>query len=285
MGTGPADRVYGVEFGATAPGLPSPVYRLATTPEELQALAVEARAALDEGGYQKLEAAIRTLGYVTALLEDQQTTLQSLRNLLCQARTEKTADVLNRAGVKTEKTLPAPKPKAPGHGRHSAKAYRGGHNVHVPHPSLKTGDPCPECERGKVYLQREPGVLVRLIVRSPVEATVVELDKLRCNLCGEVFTAKAPAGVDEDEKYDATVTSMIATLRYGSGFPMHRLEKMQDSLGIPLPASVKWEIVSAAAVRITPVFDESIRQAAQGDVMHKDYSSMMLLILDQDVIS
>ena len=261
----------------------TPIQRLDTTPEELDALVEQARAALDEAGYQKLKAAIRTLGYVTALLEDQQTTLQSLRNLLCQARTEKTADVLNRAGVKTEKTLPAPKPKAPGHGRHSAKAYRGGHNVHVPHPSLKTGDPCPECERGKVYLQREPGVLVRLIGRSPIEATVYELEKLRCNLCGEVFTAKAPAGVDEDEKYDATVTSMIATLRYGSGFPMHRLEKMQDSLGIPLPASVQWEIVTAAAVRITPVFDELTRQAAQGDVLHNDDTSMTVLSLRRDI--
>jgi len=93
----------------------TPIQRLDTTPEELDALVEQARAALDEAGYQKLKAAIRTLGYVTALLEDQQTTLQSLRNLLCQARTEKTADVLNRAGVKTEKTLPAPKPKAPGH--------------------------------------------------------------------------------------------------------------------------------------------------------------------------
>ena|SRR2546425_1507926 len=266
-----------------------PIERLDTTPEELDALVEKARVALDESGYQKLKAAIRTLGYVTALLEDQQTTLQSLRNLLCQKQTEKTADVLKRSGVTTEETSSEPKPEAepkpklPGHGRHGAKAYSGAPKVHVPHPSLKPGDRCPECEHGKVYLQSEPGVLVRLIGRAPIEATVYELEKLRCNLCGEVFTAKAPAGVDEDEKYDATVTSMIATLRYGSGFPMHRLEKMQDSLGIPLPASVQWEIVSAAAVRITPVFDESIRQAAQGDVLHNDDTSMMVLNLRREI--
>ena len=75
---------------------------LDTTPEELDALVEQARVALDEAGYQKLKAAIRTLGYVTTLLEDQQTTLQSLRNLLCQQQTEKTADVLKRAGVNTE---------------------------------------------------------------------------------------------------------------------------------------------------------------------------------------
>src|SRR5437867_8289691 len=206
---------------------------LDATPEELEALVEQARQVLDEAGYQKLRAAIRTLGYVTELLEDQQTTLQSLRNLLCSAQTEKTSAVLKRAGMATDKPSASPKPKAPGHGRHAAKAYRGAHKVHVAHSSLKAGDLCPECQRGKVYLQREPGVLVRLIGRAPIEATVYELQKLRCNLCGEVFTAKAPQGVSEEEKYDVTVGSMIAIFRYGSGFPMHRLEKMQDSLGIP----------------------------------------------------
>jgi transposase len=147
---------------------------------------------------------------------------------------------------------------------------------------LKAGDLCPECQRGKVYLQREPGVLVRLIGRAPIEATVYELQKLRCNLCGEVFTAKAP---DEagDEKYDVTVGSMIAILRYGSGFPMHRLEKLEGSLGVPLPASIQWEIVCAMAVRIEPAFDELIRRAAQGDVLHNDDTSMPVLSLRREI--
>jgi transposase len=260
-----------------------PVERLDTTPEELDALVEQARVVLDEAGYQKLKAAIRTLGYVTTLLEDQQTTLQSLRNLLCQQRTEKTDDVLKRAGVNPEKPPRTPKPKSPGHGRHGAKAYRGGQKVHVQHTSHKAGDRCPHCDRGKIYTQLQPGVLVRLIGRPPIEATVYELEKLRCNLCGEVFTAKAPNGVDEEDKYDVTVGSMIAVLRYGSGFPMHRLEKMQASLGIPLPASVQWEIVCAVAIRITPVFDELIRQAAQGDVLHNDDTSMQVLSLRRDI--
>ena len=256
--------------------------RLDATPEELEALVEQARPVLDEAGYQKLKAAIRTLSYVTTLLEDQQTTLQSLRNLLCSAQTEKTASVLERAGVSRDKPPAAPKPKAPGHGRHGAKAYRGAHKIHISHASLKPGDPCPDCQRGKVYVQREPGVLVRLIGRAPIEATVYELEKLRCNLCGEVFTAKAPDGMG-DEKYDVTVGSIIAMLRYGSGFPMHRLEKLEDSLGIPLPASVQWEIVGAMAMQIRPVYDELIRQAAQGDVLHNDDTSMPVLSLRRDI--
>src|ERR1051326_7752661 len=116
------------------------IERLDATAEELEALVEKARVALDEAGYQKLRAAIRTLGYVTTLLEDQRTSLQSLRNLLCAKQTEKTAEVLKRAGIDTGKTPAEPKPKAPGHGRHSAKAYRGAQRVHIPHASLKRSE-------------------------------------------------------------------------------------------------------------------------------------------------
>jgi hypothetical protein len=205
--------------------------------EELDALVEQARPALDDAGYQKLKAAVRTLSVMTAMLESPGTTVQSLRNMFGRGTNEKTATVLKNAGIHTEKPSAPARPKAPGHGRNGANAYRGAHRVQVPHPSLRSGDRCPDCQQGKVYLQREPGVLVRLIGRAPIEATIYALEKLRCNLCGEVFTAKAPDGIGS-EKYDMTVGSMIAILRYGRGFPMHRLEKLEHSLGIPLPASV-----------------------------------------------
>ena len=48
----------------------------------------------------------------------------------------------------------------------------------------------------------------------PIEATVYALEKLPCNLCGETFTAVAPEGGGE-EKYDATMASMVALACYG----------------------------------------------------------------------
>ena len=79
------------------------------------------------------------------------------------------------------------------------------------------------------------------------------------------------------EKYDATVGSMIALLKYGSGMPFNRAEKLQGSLGIPLPASTQWDIVEAKAERIEPAFEELIRQAAQGDVVHNDDTTVKIL--------
>jgi transposase len=117
--------------------------------------------------------------------------------------------------------------------------------------------------------------------QAPIEATVYALEKLRCNLCGETFTAVAPEGVGE-EKYDATTASMIALLRYGSGFPWNRLEGLEESLGIPLPAATQCEIVAEAAAAIQPAMAELIRHAAQGEVLHNDDTSMPVLALRRD---
>jgi len=119
---------------------------------------------------------------------------------------------------------------------------------------------------------------VRLRGQAPIAATVYELEKLRCNLCGEVFTAEAPAGVGQ-QKYDATTASMIALLRYGSGFPWNRLADLQASMGIPLPVATQCEIVAEAAATLQPAMEELIRQAAQGEVLHNDDTSMPVLAL------
>src|ERR1019366_6710815 len=245
------------------------------------------REALGEAGYQKLKAAIRTLSYVTELLENRETTLENLRRLLCQSSTEKTEQVLKQAGIevsaehrKTSGERP-PASVMAGHGRNGAEAYRGARRVEVQHASLHHGDRCPECQRGKVYPLHDPGLLVRMKGQAPIEATVYALEKLRCNLCGETFTAVAPEGVGE-EKYDATTASMIALLRYGSGFPWNRLESLEESLGIPLPAATQCEIVAEAAAAIQPAMVELIRHAAQGEVLHNDDTSMPVLALHRD---
>lgn len=265
------------------PGVP----RLDLSMEELEALLERARQEpLREDGYQKLLAAIRTLSYVTELLEKKETTLARLRELLCPASTEKTDRVLKQAGIDTGEQKPEspskkPKRAAAGHGRHGAAAYRGAQKVQVPHPSLKPGDACPDGCGGKVYPQRDPGVLVRIKGQAPLAATVYELEKLRCNLCGNVYTAPAPPEAGE-KKYDESAASMIALLRYGRGVPWNRTEALEENLGIPLPAATQCEITAEAAGLLQPALEELQRQAAQGEVVHNDDTSMRVLSLDRD---
>jgi transposase len=263
------------------------IHRIDLDMKELQGYLDEARLVLGEDAYKKLTAALQTLALLTDLVGDKDTTIQRLQQIIFGASTEKTRNVLDdptegAAGSGEQKADQENKErenqKPKGHGRNGARDYKGAQRVQVSHESLKPGDPCPLCGKGKVYAQKTPAYIVRLVGRSPIGATVYEMENLRCNLCLEIFTAAAPDGVGP-EKYDPSVGAMIALMRYGSGFPFHRLARLQGSLGIPLPASTQWGIVLEIFKIIHPVYQELIRQAAQGEVLYNDDTNMRILAL------
>ena len=203
--------------------------------------------------------------------------------LVAKRRTEKTRAVVGDAGgdaAAGKAAASGEKKQTNGHGRTPASAYTGATKVDVPHPHLKPGDACPECPKGKVYVNQEPRPLVRVVGQAPLGATVYALEQLRCNACGQLFTAPAPEGVGA-EKYDATALAMIAELKYGSGVPFYRIENLEDRLGVPLPAATQWEKVAEAAVLLEPVRDELIRQAAQGELFHNDDTGARILNLER----
>lgn len=211
--------------------------------------------------------------------------LHAMAAMLVRPRnTEKTSTVVETPDGSTTSTGNQPdtaSPSSSGHGRNGAGAFGGARKVDITHQDLKHGDRCPECGKGNVYGQKEPKVLVRIVGQAPLAATVYSLERLRCGACGQVFTAKEPEGVGA-EKYDETAVAMIAQLKYGSGTPFYRLEQLESQLGIPLPAATQWEIVEEAAELIQPAREELIRQAAQGEVIHNDDTSMRVLRLARE---
>lgn len=210
--------------------------------------------------------------------------LHAMAAMLVRPRnTEKTSAVLEEAEESGKAASQPDTNAAPpaGHGRNGTEAFGGAQKVEIAHQSLKHGDRCPECGEGNVYEQKEPKVLVRIVGQAPLAATVYSLERLRCGACGQVFTAQAPEGVGP-EKYDETAAAMIAQLKYGSGIPFYRLEQLEGQLGIPLPAATQWEIAEEAAELLKPARDELIRQAAQGEVVHNDDTSMRVLRLARE---
>jgi transposase len=119
--------------------------------------------------------------------------------------------------------------------------------VKIAYLLLHEGDACPGCEKGRVYPLQEPATLVRITGVASLGVTVYEKDRWRCNLCGEVFTALSSEGVGE-EKYDEKATSMVGLLKYGTGLPFNRIEKLQKNLGIPLPAPHRGSWCAAATL-------------------------------------
>ncbi len=264
--------------------------------DRLEEVVRRAEQALNEEDAALVRAVFASYAYVTDLVEDKNTTIRRLRQLFFGSRSEKTEDV---AGSKPGKPEPEPSADArnatpssaneaasegskraspsKGHGRNGANAFPGATHVNVSLPALRPGDACPACGQGTVY-EKEPGVLVRITGQPPLAATVYHLQKLRCHLCGQIFTAKPPDAAGP-RRYDARAGSMIGLLKYGTGLPFNRLKGLQGDLGVPLPASTQWDVVKAVAENLTPVFDELVRQAAQGEVLHNDDTTVKILEL------
>ncbi|MCP4896577.1 MAG: IS66 family transposase [bacterium] len=240
---------------------------------------------LEEADYEVAARLVGTLMYLKQVHDNKSMSIKRLLNLLfgsiSSEKTDKLLEQLEGSGKPRgrEKDKDKQKKKAKGHGRNGADAYKGAERVRVGLKDLNPGCRCPSCAKGKVYPSSDgPETLVRVRGEAPIQAKVWEMERLRCNLCGEVFTAETPAEA-VGEKYDATAGAMIAVLKYGSGIPFYRLRQLQDNFGIPLPQSTQWEIVAEVAEHIHPVFNELRRQAAEGEIVHNDDTTVKILEL------
>ena len=149
--------------------------------DELQAILQRAKTAIDDDEYEKLKAAVDTLVFLTNELEKKDISIKRLRQLIFGASTEKTSQVFNDAsqsegpaedgesaeagadGAAAEgKGEKDEAKKRPGHGRNGAADYTGAERVRIAHESLQSGASCPECDKGKVYPQKEPAAIVRI---------------------------------------------------------------------------------------------------------------------------
>ena len=270
-------------------------------PQRLKDVADRAKASLDAEDAELIERVFESYEYVAGLIQEKSMSIGRLQKMLFGAKTEKTAAVVGDAsptaaespsgetakhaddetksdeadadGARNNNGKPPPK----GHGRNGAAAYQGAERIAVPHAFLHMGDVCPECGKGTLY-QKPPSVIVRITGQAPLGAKRYELERLRCGLCGEVFTAELPPDAGS-KKYDAKAGAMIGLLKYGSGLPFNRLEGLQGNLEIPLPASTQWDVVHSFSILLKPVFDEFLRQAAAGEVLYHDDTTVKILAL------
>jgi len=107
--------------------------------------------------------------------------LHILVELLPSRSSEKTRNVLAEATGEMSGQQSTPDKQhiqQPGHGRNGAAAFTGAQKIAIRHAELKSGNLCPECEKGKVYGQKQPKPLVR-IVGYGIRAGTAALQRLR----------------------------------------------------------------------------------------------------------
>jgi len=162
---------------------------------------------LEEKDFEKIKAFIKSFVFIQGLLERQKLSIKKLKNLFWgNTKTEKSENILpetesdkdkdedegeeggetSGSGFEDPKKKDVEKKKK-GHGKNGASAYKGAEVVYVSHQKLKVGQLCPDCEGAKLYKCKD-GIKIRIKGRPPLEATVYKCEKLRCALCGKIFT-------------------------------------------------------------------------------------------------
>lgn len=170
--------------------------------------------------------------------------------------------------------------KGKGHGRNGKKDLKGAKKVFYKLEDLSTGDKCPSCLMGKVY-SVTPGTHIQFTGENPIQATIHETEKLRCNTCGNYFEAELPE--EFKKKYDPSADVAITIQKYALGMAFYRSGKWQNDLGVPLPASTAWERCEALMNSVYPVFDELVKYAANGDLFHGDDTRNKILDLQKEI--
>ena len=274
---------------------------------DLESKLDQIEAVMGEEMAQPFRQLLRWYDFLLGLLREKKLSIRRLQRMLFGATTETSDNILSSTATSSREVdptsaessasdqdlrgwpsgtrrrcradSPAAPRRRPGHGRIPAREYTGCAQVVVTHASLRPGDACPDCGSGTVYRQSRWSPVVRLKGQAPVTGQVYQLERLRCHGCGHVFTAELPAEAGPD-KYDPSVASVVATLRYGEGMPGIACNGCSSwrAFLCRRPTSGNWCGMPRSKVRATPTNICSVL-AAQGDLVHNDDTTMRVLEL------
>ncbi len=269
---------------------------------------------LDPADYELAKLAIESYITVTKLARERGTTIARLRRLIGMPSSEKTATVFqdsprpdadggqtkdedrpcasapcaddadasppatadkNDGGDSTK--LTTPKKKRKGHGRVPVEDYTNATHIVVEHDErLRPGQPCPNCNKGKLYDLNKPARFLRIFGQAPLVAVCWDCQQVRCASCNKIFVARPPTQA-VGPKYDESAAAMMVLTRYRIGVPLNRLDDWQRHLETPVPASTQWEVVDEHSSDVMPVFGVLLRLGAQGQILHDDDSFARIL--------
>ena len=250
------------------------------SPEELDALvarleeAIEYNLALSTDDIRLLLNAVMTLASMQERLSDNKVTLHKLRKLLGIVQSsEKLSGLLgdgkkNNPRKTTHRKMPKKKKTPP-----PPQVF---HSLET----FKKGDICPECQVGKLY-KYEPAQLLRITGQTPFTPELHISERLRCNACGQFFTAPLAENVISDgssnQKYGYSARSLMVLNKYFMGTPFYRQESLQSILGLSISASTIFDQSEYVANDLQAVFNELKRIAANATHFHLDDTTHLVL--------
>jgi transposase len=246
--------------------------RLDFTPEQIEALLGRIENKCLEGAdYPLLADLIKAIVWMNLSLQEKELTIRRLRAVFG-IKTETAKKLLNLGGGKSEEKPKRPKKNQEEQGKHGHKPasdYTEAKLIEVSHQSLKKGDLCPDCLKGKLF-QLKPGSVIRIKGQPWLQVEIYKPERLRCALCGKVFTATLPLEGGLGSRVDSTAKAIVTLLKYRGGIPFYRQGQIQEALGAPISPSEIWEMTEEVADAAQPIYAVLCEEAAKGKIIQND---------------
>jgi hypothetical protein len=239
--------------------------------------AIEHNLALSTEDIRLVLQAVKTLASMQERLSTNDVTVHKLRKLVGMIQSsEKLASLL---GEKTKPTQPKKKPitrKKKPKNKKTIEPLK----VHHAQTQYSRGDSCPSCLTGTLY-KYNPAEFLRITGHTPYSPERHILERLRCNACGEFFTAPLPDDVAKDgqrsQKYGYSARSLMALNKYFAGSPFYRQESMQDLLGFSISASTIFDQCEYLGNDLNPIYQAMITLSANAEHFYLDDTTHRVL--------
>src|SRR6478735_820605 len=186
---------------------------------------------------------------------------------------------------------PADKPKGPpspdAHGRRDEAKLGCLRHQHHRHPDCSVGCLCPTCHRGPLF-QFFPRSFVSITGQAPLVACHHEVDRLQCNVCGEVFEAPLPDdlvtdGVGTGWLYSYSAHSTVVLFKYLGVVPWHRQQTLQGAMGVRVPDACMWDMCETLSNIAAPVVRVLAHLAGNAPLLYGDDTTAAIFGLTSQI--
>lgn len=283
------------------------------TPEQIEALIERLdKQALAKEDYPVLTNLIKAIVWMNFSLQEKRLSIQRLRSIfgiktesaknlakfMAQAQvaeneaataasnqTDEQPVVPDQSSEETEdpnaSTKKNPPEKNGKHGHRPSSDYTQAKIIDIAHEFMKKGSPCPSCDKGKLF-NLSPGTVLRIVGQPWLQMEIYRPERLRCAVCGKIFTANLPPEITTESRADSSAKALVSLLKYRGGVPFHRQGQLQEILGTPISPSEIWEMTEDVADVVQPVYAVMCEHASAAELVQNDDTTARILSVMKD---
>lgn len=145
---------------------------------------------------------------------------------------------------------------------------------------------CPCCSESSKLYPITPSVTVLFSGVCPLTPEAHIVEKARCRSCGVTIQAQVPVEVENSVgRFLPNAVAQMAIMRFGLGFPHHRMENLVNLYETNIPDANQWSAIESAAMEMEALFTCLTHNAANAKWIGIDDAYTRVVELKKEIQS